>query len=265
MKTVELKKVGTGKVGDKVGDLEPNITEDSLFVDGGEPVGFYLKSVSGRCLQLLELCNKEFRSDRVPKDKMNRSDLVAKARDAGTKYEDTNGVQQLSTLLGSMAPRPHMKRPYPTRSSVHLKPTAKTFIKGMLALAKECEGMVEAIMPDQYNKQLKLIEEWVPERWRFGRLFTSSISNYNISASVHKDSGNIKGASNVIFSTKKQSEGGHLHLPEYGATVESRHGSVLFYPAWRNLHGVTPIKPTVKGGYRNSLVFYPLKAFRGLK
>lgn len=30
-------------------------------------------------------------------------------------------------------------------------------------------------------------------------------------------------------------------------------------------HGVTPIIPTHEGGYRNSLVFYPLKAFVGLK
>jgi len=37
--------------------------------------------------------------------------------------------------------------------------------------------------------------------------------------------------------------------------------SMLVYPAWRNLHGVTPITPTHDGGYRNSLIFYPLKAF----
>jgi hypothetical protein len=30
------------------------------------------------------------------------------------------------------------------------------------------------------------------------------------------------------------------------------------------MHGVTPIIPTFEGGYRNSLVFYPLKAFKGL-
>jgi hypothetical protein len=35
-------------------------------------------------------------------------------------------------------------------------------------------------------------------------------------------------------------------------------------PAWENVHGVTPIIPTFDGGYRNSLVFYPLKAFVNL-
>jgi hypothetical protein len=28
---------------------------------------------------------------------------------------------------------------------------------------------------------------------------------------------------------------------------------------------VTPIVPTSEGGYRNSLVFYPLKSFKGQK
>lgn len=35
--------------------------------------------------------------------------------------------------------------------------------------------------------------------------------------------------------------------------------AILVYPAWMSLHGVTPIKLHKEGGYRNSLVFYPLK------
>jgi len=37
---------------------------------------------------------------------------------------------------------------------------------------------------------------------------------------------------------------------------------MLVYPDWKNVHGVTPIEPTFEGGYRNSLIFYPLKAFK---
>jgi hypothetical protein len=36
---------------------------------------------------------------------------------------------------------------------------------------------------------------------------------------------------------------------------------MLYYPAWRNVHGVTPIVPLHEGGYRNTLVFYPLANF----
>ena len=93
-------------------------------------------------------------------------------------------------------------------------------------------------------------------------MFTSSISNYNISAPFHRDNGNIQGCVNVIIAKKKDATGGNTTVPDYGATVDSCDNSMLVYPAWRNVHGVTPIVPNKKDGYRNSLVFYPLKAFK---
>ena len=72
------------------------------------------------------------------------------------------------------------------------------------------------------------------------------------------------GAVNVIICKKHNSKGGDLHIPDYNATVGQQDNSILVYPAWRNVHAVTPIIPTHEGGYRNSLIFYPLKAFKGL-
>jgi hypothetical protein len=51
-------------------------------------------------------------------------------------------------------------------------------------------------------------------------------------------------------------------VPDYDATVNSSDNSILVYPAWRNVHGVTPIIPLKEDGYRNTLVFYALKAFK---
>lgn len=260
MNKVELKRVDKPVIfkGD-LPDLEPDITEDSLFYEKGELIGFYIKKVSGRTLDFLTIANKEFRSDRVPKTLMVRGlsgDMIGK----GIR----NDLGQYSSIIGSVAPKPHMRRLYPSKSSVHLTKSSKTFTKAMLCLAKESEKIVERIMPEQYARQLELIKENVPEKWRFANMFTSSISNFNISAKIHMDRANIKGCSNVIFSVKKQATGGNLHLPEYNVTIESGDGSMIYYPAWRNLHGVTPIVPTAKGGYRNSLIFYPLKAFKGL-
>ena len=154
-----------------------------------------------------------------------------------------------------------MRRPYPTRSSVHSVKSAQTFIKAMLVLAKESEKLIKEILPKQYEHQVELFTD-VPEKWRFANLFTSSISNYNISAPFHRDTGNIKGAVNVIICKKHNSKGGDLHVPDYDATIGQQDNSILVYPAWRNVHGVTPILPTYDGGYRNSLIFYPLKAFK---
>ena len=130
-------------------------------------------------------------------------------------------------------------------------------------LCKEAEQIIKDILPEQYTEQIKIFDEMDP-KWKLGNMFTSSISNYNISAPFHRDTGNIKNTVNVIITKRKNSKGGNLHIPDYGATIGQCDGSMLVYPAWRNVHGVTPIQPNHDGGYRNSLVFYPLKAFIGI-
>ena len=259
MKHIELKQVEHNtKIGDVCGHIEPNITEDTLFLHDGEPIGFYIKDISKyseKASKLAALANQELRSKNVPKSVMKRSSGFTNAE---------NEVLQYSTIIGSVPPKPHMRRPYPTISSVHNVDSAKTFIKAMMLLCKESEEIIKKLTPNIYENQKKLIEENVPKKWRFGKLFTSSISNYNIPAPFHRDNGNIKGCVNVIIAKKNNATGGNTTVPDYGATMDSCDNSMLVYPAWRNVHGVTPIVPTGKDGYRNSLVFYPLKAFKGL-
>lgn len=256
MKRVDLIKVEHNvKIGDKCEYIEPNVTEDSIFYADGEAIGFYLTKMPEKMCKLADLANKELRTKNVPKSEMKRSSGF---------IDKNNDVLQYSTILGSIPPKPHMRRPYPTISSVHGFKTAQTFIKSMFLLAKESEQLIKEILPKQYENQVELFKD-VPEKWRFANLFTSSISNYNISAPFHMDNGNIVGAVNVIICKKFNSKGGDLHIPDYGATIGQQDNSILVYPAWRNVHGVTPILPTLEGGYRNSLVFYPLKAFVGIE
>jgi hypothetical protein len=131
----------------------------------------------------------------------------------------------------------------------------------MLLACRESEELIKEIAPNIFERQCKIIEEKVPPKFRFGRMFTSSISNFNIAADFHIDNGNLKDCVNVIIAKKSHAKGGNTTVPDYGATVDSCDNSILVYPAWRNVHGVTPIIPLKEGGYRNSLVFYPLKAF----
>lgn len=259
MKRIDLIKVEHDrKIGDVCEFIEPNVTEDSLFYDGDELVGFYLKDISKyseKAGKLAELADSELRTKNVPKSTMKRS--------SGFTNSD-NEVLQYSTILGSVPPKPHMRRPYATISSVHNVKSAQTFIKAMLMLCKESEQIIKQLAPEIYERQKSIIEENIPKKWRFGNLFTSSISNYNIPAPFHRDAGNLEGCVNVIIAKKKNATGGNTTVPDYGATMDSCDNSMLVYPAWRNVHGVTPIIPTYEGGYRNSLVFYPLKAFKGL-
>tara|TARA_R100000951_G_scaffold27702_1_gene23809 strand:- start:105 stop:899 length:795 start_codon:yes stop_codon:yes gene_type:complete len=264
MKRIDLTEVEhKRKIGETCEYIEPNVTEDSIFYVDGEPIGFYLTKMPEKMCKLADLANAEFNSKNVPKSEMSRGPQGSKKDKIERAKADVKLVTQMSAILGSVPPKPHMRRNYPTRSSVHSVKSAQTFIKAMLVLAKESEKLIKEILPKQYEQQLELFTD-VPEKWRFGNLFTSSISNYNISAPFHRDTGNIKGAVNVIICKKHNSKGGDLHVPDYGATIGQKDNSILVYPAWKNVHGVTPILPTYEGGYRNSLIFYPLKAFKGL-
>lgn len=267
MKIIKLiKKEHDTKIGQECPYYEPNITEDCLLESDGEIIGFYIKDVSKyskKLSQLISIANKEFRSDNVPKSEMSRGPQGSKADKLERQKNGINLVTQYSTIVGSVAPKPHMRRPYPTISSVHREKKANTFIKAMLASAVESENIIKQIAPHIHKQQEELFKD-VPKEWRFGNIFTSSISNFNIAAAFHRDTGNIEGAVNVIITKRNNSVGGSLNVPDYDATFEQADNSMLVYPAWRNVHGVTPIIPTGEDGYRNSLIFYPLKAFKGL-
>lgn len=260
MKIIELvKKDHNVQIGELCNYFEPNVTEDCIFYADGEPIGFYMTRMPEKMCRLAGLANSELRTTNVPKTQMDRKIPDGYDEKKGI-YNYKNIVSQWSCILGSVPPKPHMRRNYANYSSVHGVKSAQTFIKAMLLLAKESEELIKEILPKQYAQQMELFKS-VPDKWKFGNLFTSSISNYNISAPFHRDAGNIVGAVNVIICKKHNSKGGDLHIPDYGATIGQKDNSILVYPAWRNVHGVTPITPIAEGGYRNSLVFYPLKAF----
>lgn len=260
MKTIELIRVEhSKKVGDTCGDILPNVIEDCILTSDGVPVGFYLRDVRNHSEKLgkfLDIANAEFRSKRVPKSVMTRSSALNARREGG------KGVEQYSTIIGSVPPKPHMRRPYPTRSSVHSVKSAEIFVKSMLLAALESEELIKKYTPEIYETQIKTIDENVPKEWRFANGFTSSISNFNIAAAYHIDTANLIPCVNVILSKKENAYGGDLSVPDYDAVFFSGDYSMVVYPAWRSLHGVTPIVPTALNGYRNSFVFYPLKAFK---
>jgi hypothetical protein len=269
MKTIKLhKQEHSIKIGKDCPYYEPNITEDCLLELDGEVIGFYIKDVSkysNKLSQLISISNKEFKSDNVPKSLLERSDVFTKVYKEGLTRKEAKkqGTIQMSTILGSVAPKAHMRRPYPTISSVHREKKANTFIKAMWGASVEAEKIIKQLTPEIYKTQLELFKD-VDKKWRFGNMFTSSISNFNIAAAYHRDTGNIVGAVNVILTKRNNSSGGSLNVPDYNVTFEQADNSMLVYPAWKNIHGVTPIIKTSDDGYRNSLIFYPLKAFKGL-
>lgn len=263
MKRIDLIEVKHNrKIGEACEYIEPNVLEDCIFYADGQPIGFYLTQMPEKMCKLANLANLELKGKNVPKTVMTRQ--IPDGQNENGTYKYKNVVDQYSTILGGVPPKPHMRRNYATISSVHAVKSAQTFIKAMLLLAKESEQLIKELLPNQYEQQIELFKQ-VPDKWKFGNIFTSSISNFNISAPFHRDTGNIKNTVNVIICKRLNSKGGDLHIPDYNATIGQIDNSILVYPAWRNVHGVTPIIPTAKDGYRNSLVFYPLNAFANPK
>jgi len=267
MKTIKLQKVEHDvKIGKECPYYKPNITEDCFLEVDGDIIGFYIKDVSKystKLSQLISISNKEFRGDNVPKQEMMRGPRGTNADVNKRKLEGNERVTQYSTILGSIAPNAVMRRPYPNTSSVHRVKKANTFIKAMWAASVESEKIIKQLTPKIYETQLELFKD-IDKKWRFGNMFTSSISNFNIAAAYHRDTGNVVGAVNVILTKRNNSDGGSLNVPDYNVTFEQADNSMLVYPAWKNIHGVTPIIKSAEDGYRNSLIFYPLKAFKGI-
>tara|TARA_R110002095_G_scaffold123835_1_gene107601 strand:- start:1230 stop:2036 length:807 start_codon:yes stop_codon:yes gene_type:complete len=268
MKTLKLEQVEHNKkIGKDCPYYEPNVKEDCLLEVDGEIVGFYIRDVkeySERLNLLLAVANKEFRSDNVPKTILDRMSTVELSKTGMSRKEARKiGVSQYSTILGSIKPNPVMRRPYPNISSVHRDKKAQTFVKAMWGACLEAEQIVKQLTPHLYERQQELFED-IKDEWKFGTMYTSSISNFNISAPFHRDTGNLIDTVNIILTKRNNANGGCLNVPDYNATFEQADNSMLVYPAWKNVHGVTPIKPIADDGYRNSLIFYPLKAFKGI-
>jgi hypothetical protein len=266
MNLLEIKNNGKiPRTGDRIGSLSPNIYEDCILSEDGHKIGFYISDVgkySKKLKSLMSLADHELRSDRVPKSLLQRSDVFKAVYKEGKTRAQAKREQtiQYSTIIGSIPAKPHMRRPYHNKSSVHSVNTARSFVKAMRLAADELSGLIKNIAPELHQSQIEAMKQ-IPDEWKFGELFTSSISNYNISAPIHIDKGNLIPSYNCIYTTRKNSTGGCLYVPEYDAVFEQPDSSLLVYPAWRNKHGVTDIVPTHDGGYRNSLVFYSLKAF----
>ena len=249
--------------------MQPTVVNDALLSVNDEVIGFYLKRIPDSLADVIRFADAELRSSRVPKSKMQRNEPLKDEHGLGKKNSRGkwmySKIDQYSCILGSIPRKPHMRRNYETRSSVHLSASAKPFVKAMIVAGCKALDLVKDITPDVYRRHVAAVTSAVPEKWRFAKYFTSSISNVNTSAPVHRDNYNVKGGVNVIITVRRDANGGDLFVPDLNAVFQQSHLSLLVYPAWRNSHGVTPIEATRPGGYRNSLVWYALDLFRGQK
>lgn len=99
--------------------------------------------------------------------------------------------------------------------------------------------------------------------WRMGLSpWTSGVLNDTAALPYHYDKNNYPGAWSVMPSLRRLVTGAHLHFPEYGITLATGDGDVQAFAGSLLVHGVTPLRRELPGGYRFSCVFYPVHSMR---
>ena len=98
---------------------------------------------------------------------------------------------------------------------------------------------------------------------KFGKMFKEFAPHlFERDAEVLNEAGFNFATWSAMPVIRRDMDGGLLHFPEYDMTCACRDGWVLFFPGYKYVHGVTPMKPRSKDGYRYSIVYY---ALRGMK
>lgn len=117
-------------------------------------------------------------------------------------------------------------------------------------------------LPEVFEHDLNEVSAVLPE-WRMTEdaLWTSGVINQSSALPYHRDGSNFDTWSAMPV-VRRGIDGGHLHMPEFGITINCRDGWALWFNGYAYVHGVTPLEPRSKDGYRYSIVFY---AKRGMK
>jgi hypothetical protein len=117
-------------------------------------------------------------------------------------------------------------------------------------------------LPEVFEHDMAELSQVLPE-WRMTEdaLWTSGVINQSSALPYHRDGSNFDTWSAMPV-VRRGMDGGNLHMPEYGITINCRDGWALWFNGHAYVHGVTPMSPRAKDGYRYSIVFY---AKRGMK
>lgn len=196
-----------------------------------------------------------------------RADLLGRTIQRGITWDvpTANGGARLSGIrygnrtFGTTAPQPLRRRYGCRQSAFHAE---RPDVVGLLG--EVFHGAWETFkesLPEAAEATDQKTTADIHDDWRFaGTPWTSGIINDNASLPYHKDSGNLIGSWSAMIVLRHKAEGGALHLPEYGVTLECFDKSLVFFDGQALWHGVTPIKLKNKEAFRRSIVMYSKNA-----
>lgn len=239
LKRVLSKDEADGVVGETVKDIEPNVHEAGIYRDADTGVAILV-----------------YAPYPVPVTALRRAVL-------NTEYSTTlraSGTRNNSRVFGFTNRSAVLQRESCTPTSLAWEsPEAQMTLNDT---ADVLSNYLRENLPEVFEHDYQQIQQVLPE-WRMTEdaLWTSGVINQSSALPYHRDGSNFDtwSAMPVI---RRGIDGGHLHMPEYDITINCRDGWALWFNGFAYVHGVTPLKPRTKDGYRYSIVFY---AKRGMK
>lgn len=226
-------------VGAKVEALEPNVNEAGIYRDKetGEAILVYAPypaSITPLRKAVLD------------------TNYSTTLRASGTRnVSRTFGFTNRSAVLQREACTPTSLAWESPEASITLNETAEVLGDYLR------EQLPEVFLHDQAELS-QVLPEW---RMTEDALWTSGVINQSSALPYHRDGSNFDTWSAMPV-VRRGMDGGNLHMPEYGITINCRDGWALWFNGYAYVHGVTPMSPRAKDGYRYSIVFY---AKRGMK
>jgi hypothetical protein len=226
-------------VGAKVEALEPNVNEAGIYRDRetGEAILVYAPypaSITPLRKAVLD------------------TNYSTTLRASGTRnVSRTFGFTNRSAVLQREACTPTSLAWESPEASITLNETAEVLGDYLR------EQLPEVFLHDQAELS-QVLPEW---RMTEDALWTSGVINQSSALPYHRDGSNFDTWSAMPV-VRRGMDGGNLHMPEYGITINCRDGWALWFNGYADVHGVTPMSPRAKDGYRYSIVFY---AKRGMK
>jgi hypothetical protein len=239
IKRILTKEEADKVVGEKVTDQEPNVNEAGIYrdADTGEAILVYAP---------------------YPKPVTELRKVVL-----DTNYSTTlrsSGTRNASRTFGFTTRSAVLQRESCTPTSLSWEsPEAQITLN---QTAEDLAAFLLKELPEVYEQSHNEIQQVLPE-WRMTEdaLWTSGVINQSSALPYHRDGANFDTWSAMPV-VRRGMDGGHLHMPEYGITINCRDGWALYFNGYAYVHGVTPMSTRAKDGYRYSIVFY---AKRGMK
>ena len=169
-----------------------------------------------------------------------------------------SGIVSSNRVFGTLEPNKLRRRYGCTSAMLDQENPELTHLLGKISLSNF--ELFKEIDSQRAAEHERIVRNEIHPDWLIaGSPFTSGVINNSAALPYHKDSGNLIGSWSAMLAIRKNTNGGNLHLPEYGVTLAIPDRSVTIFNGQALWHGVTPMIAAKKDAYRFTIVWYAKK------